>query len=32
MHKATIYVPLQCNNSNAVSGKPAEMQFTSGYS
>jgi len=29
---ATLALPLRCNNSNAVSSKPAEMQFSSVYS
>jgi len=31
MQKTTVYVPLQCNNSSAVSVRPSEMQLTSGY-
>jgi len=29
---APVYIPLQINNSSVISSKPAEMQFTSGYS
>jgi len=32
MFKKIVHGPLQCNNSSAVSAKPTETQFISGYS
>jgi len=32
MFKTIVHAPLQSNNSSALSAKPAEMQFISGYS